>query len=120
MTASRDKRLMVWSSETGDRLEPSHTLGDALTALDIGPAIDIQSSHLVAVGFERGGLQLGALSLAPECRSQYTALWTAAADWAHMGVPVKRLLFNGDRLASCGEDGLVRVFSIRPNSLKDK
>ncbi|KAL7063750.1 hypothetical protein AAHC03_0558 [Spirometra sp. Aus1] len=134
VTGSRDKRIMVWDPSTGSRVESPHTMPNAVTALDIGPAFSATSAGdlsehapiLLAVGLECGSIHLLALSLSGDAKRtcSFTALFQMPSDWAHGGGAVKRLAFyhpsyirtRGEmrtRLASGGEDGLVRIFIIQ-------
>uniref|UniRef100_A0A5K3FRM8 Elongator complex protein 2 n=1 Tax=Mesocestoides corti TaxID=53468 RepID=A0A5K3FRM8_MESCO len=121
VTASRDKHIMVWDGDSGARLGPPHSLSEAITAFDVASSIFGQKFSFAVAGFESGGIELLAISLADKaCRS----LWKLPSDWSHMGVCVRRLALHplDDEwvaLASGGDDGVVRVFRISPASLME-
>lgn len=103
---------MLWDGETGARIGSPHTLFEAVTALAIAPLNPGLTGYLTAVGFEHGALQLVQLSL-----SDCTPLVKLPPNWSHLGMAVCQLSFfavgaDGLKLASGGEDGLTRIFSI--------
>eukprot|EP00731_Ephydatia_muelleri_P007818 Em0004g156a len=131
-TASRDKRVALWSQqsvleggeecgegwkEAADVLE----LEDSVTAVDFAP-VTHQGSYLLAVGLESGQLLLYLTSLQS---AKWMPLFTFPNSLCHT-LTVKRLLWrpcrrDGDHssaakelvLSSCSLDSCVKVFSVR-------
>ncbi|VUZ46964.1 unnamed protein product [Hymenolepis diminuta] len=119
-TASRDKQIMAWDSESGERIGSPWSLSEPITSFDIGSTIcGHAGAFFAAVGFETGGIELLAISLTDQT---CTSLFKMPANWSHMGLSVKCLALhpiNDEEsiLASGGEDGMVRIFKINPSSL---
>ncbi len=147
-TGSRDKTVKVWTM-TGAEFECVATLkfDESVTAVQFSPVpftVDNQEFHLLAVGFEDGGIQM------MQCRCDAVNEWqpagavnrqfthaatvkklgwrVIAGDLSAQKCPVKtidrlrhgfqgRIHVSGDAptlrfdLASCSEDGSVRIFS---------
>ncbi|KAL5970109.1 Elongator complex protein 2 [Taenia solium] len=119
LTASRDKQIMAWNGESGERVGPPWVLSEAITAFDVGPEIARHNAFFATAGFETGGIELLAISLT---NSTCQSMWKMPADWTHMGLPVRCLtLLSLDSesvaLASGGGDGIVRIFRISPSTL---
>lgn len=122
-TASRDKKVVVWgwkaegSSETN--LGPIESKGqlsveDSATAVSFAPSFAGGDRYLIAIGLERGSIHLYHWSL----QSGWTLYETLQQSVAHH-LSVKRLKFCPRQdhqfaflLASCGDDHMVRVYSI--------
>ncbi|EUB56698.1 Elongator complex protein 2 [Echinococcus granulosus] len=121
LTASRDKQIMAWDGESGERVAPPWVLSEAITAFDVGSDISGHNAFFATAGFETGGIELLAISLTSgTCQS----LWKMPADWTHMGLPVRCLTLHSldsesVALASGGDDGIVRIFRISPSSLME-
>nr|CDS28332.1 elongator complex protein 2 [Hymenolepis microstoma] len=119
-TASRDKQIMAWHSESGERIGLPWSLSEPITAFDVGSTISGHATaFLAAAGFENGGIELLTISLA---KLTCTSLFKLPPDWSHMGLSVNCLAFHPvsneeSVLASGGEDGMVRIFKINPSSL---
>jgi WD40 repeat protein len=132
-TGSRDGACKVWRV-SGDMpsvsLECLHSFspfgGVAVTALDIGPRID-NNAEVIAVGAESGEIQLWSID-----GSSSKQLLSTPGEHCH-GASVKKLSWRPDcvgvlissfsssssssssrsaKLASCGEDNCVRIFTI--------
>lgn len=124
-TASRDKKVVIWGwradgpSETGlGPLESKAQLSveDSATAVSFAPSFYKGDRYLVAVGLEKGTIHLHHWSL----ESGWTPYETLQQSIAHH-MSVKRLKFcprqdhkssAAFRLASCGDDHMVRVYNI--------
>ncbi|VDO03357.1 unnamed protein product [Rodentolepis nana] len=119
-TASRDRQIMAWHSESGERIGSPWSLSEPITAFDVGSTISGHTTaFLAAAGFETGGIELLAISLT---NLTCTSLFKVPADWSHMGLSVNCLAFHPVNkeesvLASGGADGMVRIFKINPSSL---
>ncbi|GAA94574.1 uncharacterized protein L969DRAFT_613205 [Mixia osmundae IAM 14324] len=99
-TASRDKTVKIWSSETAQLVE-SIRLAQAPCAIAVWPnAI----SFALAIGCEDGSCHFF------DRGSQTLQLKEGTA-----AGPISMLAFSleGTRLASCSEDGIVRIYTVR-------
>ena len=109
LTSSRDKQVIVWQlNRETDAVTPF--LGDHILKLNESAySLDVSSKsagagHLVAFGIENGDLIL--------------ASWSSANGWNRLkeivqfhSISIRKVRFNpdGDQLATCGDDGFVRV-----------
>ncbi|KAK3587822.1 hypothetical protein CHS0354_019687 [Potamilus streckersoni] len=143
VTASRDKKVIMWSCPkgNGDKVHSDHCPAGTLdvsasaTAVDMAPDKMLDESYLVSIGLETGSILI--------------YKWSPGEKWRSVGVidkcahhlSVKRLKFrpcfglagiHGDdikvkdnsidrknwlQLASCGEDQSVRIFNINLTQL---
>uniref|UniRef100_A0A182I6K8 Elongator complex protein 2 n=1 Tax=Anopheles arabiensis TaxID=7173 RepID=A0A182I6K8_ANOAR len=118
-TGSRDGKVVAWKAaneeSNGAAVAPFEQAGvlelknESITAVAFGRRKLSDGRYLVAVGLESGVIKLYALG-------QWDLLLNISEDHAHH-LTVKRLSFRPHveqhQLASCGEDGLVRVYSIK-------
>uniref|UniRef100_L7M717 Elongator complex protein 2 n=1 Tax=Rhipicephalus pulchellus TaxID=72859 RepID=L7M717_RHIPC len=123
VTASRDKKVVVWGRRAGS--SPETSLGpfeskaqlsveDSATAVSFAPSFAGGDRYLIAVGLEKGSIHLYHWSL----QSGWTLYETLQQSVAHH-LSVKRLKFcprqdhqSAFLLASCGDDHMVRVYNI--------
>ncbi|XP_058066788.1 elongator complex protein 2 [Anopheles bellator] len=112
-TGSRDGKVVAWKRNQSGAPEyvPLAVLdlkNESITALAFARSKIGNDRYLVAIGLERGTIKLYALG-------EWTMLLDIGVSNAHH-LTVKRLSFRphveSHQLASCGEDGLVRIYSI--------
>lgn len=112
LTSSRDKQVVVWQldrqTDTVRPLLGEHILklNESAYSVDVS-AKSINGGYLVALGVENGELIL--------------ASWSPANGWNRLkeigqfhSISIRKVKFNpnGDLLATCGDDGFVRI--VRP------
>uniref|UniRef100_A0A182PIP1 Elongator complex protein 2 n=1 Tax=Anopheles epiroticus TaxID=199890 RepID=A0A182PIP1_9DIPT len=113
-TGSRDGKVVAWqpAGETAPVVQRSvlELKNESITAVAFGRRKLSDDRYLVAVGLESGVIKLYALG------EQWDLLLNIAEEQAHH-LTVKRLSFRphveNHQLASCGEDGLVRVYEVK-------
>lgn len=112
LTSSRDKQVVVWQvNRQTDEVQP--LLGDHILKLNESAyGVDVSAkriggAYLVAFGIENGDLQL--------------ASWSPDAGWSQLkaisqfhSISIRKVKFHpdGELLATCGDDGFVRVLRI--------
>ncbi|CAL1525971.1 unnamed protein product [Lymnaea stagnalis] len=133
-TGSRDKKVLVWSSEAinSNTSSPvpvsSLTLPDSVTAIAAAPCF-VQNRYLIAIGLDNGQIfiytWLPPSALNGDGSNEWTEVSTLMNNEAHH-LTVNRLTFrshlgrlgysdessNWLQLASCGGDSAVRVYDL--------
>ncbi|KAH9520084.1 Elongator subunit elp2 [Bulinus truncatus] len=132
LTAARDKKVFVWSSEAlADKTKPTPvstiTLPESVTAVAASPSFVLNNRYLTAVGMEHGVILI--YTWAPPAVSNINEGWTLVSELhqsdAHH-LTVSRLVFRPKlgrvgyqdnssdwlQLASCGSDCAVRVYDL--------
>ncbi|ETN57929.1 elongator complex protein 2 [Anopheles darlingi] len=115
-TGSRDGKVVAWKRNdtpgTGAWFLPGAVLelkSESITAVAFARRMVANGCYLVAIGCERGCIKLYALG-------EWNLLMNIEESNAHH-LTVKRLSFRpaveDHQLASCGDDGLVRVYSVK-------
>ncbi|KAJ3361067.1 Elongator subunit elp2, partial [Kappamyces sp. JEL0680] len=118
ITGSRDKTIKLWAVEQLDldyELIDTIKVEDSVTALDIFPR-KVDDCYVVAIGFENGGISIIHLSMGFATKTaQVKRTVTLPAHDTHSKA-VKSLGWRPAtddlQLASCSEDGSVRLFTI--------
>ena len=115
LTASRDKRLVVWGEVEGDWSQAGQTLTlpHSVTAVSVGHHLtgEGEAEYLVAAGLERGDIHLLTWSSAGGWRERAVL----GSDTAHHGT-VTRLAFrpgSNSHLASSSQDTSVRIYHVK-------
>ena len=115
LTASRDKRLVVWGEgESGwSQIGETLTLPDSVTAVCLGHQFteEADAQYLVAAGLETGNIHLLTWSSGGGWRERAVL----AQDTAHHGT-VTRLAFrpgSNSHLASASQDTSVRIYHVK-------
>ena len=117
LTASRDKRLVVWGEGEGGWSQAGQTLTlpDSVTAVCLGhkPAGEVEGEleYLVAAGLESGNIHL----LSWSCGGGWRERAVLGPATAHLAT-VTRLAFRpggNSQLASCSQDTTVRIYHLK-------
>ncbi|GAB1600873.1 elongator complex protein 2-like [Argonauta hians] len=131
VTASRDKKVILWPSPplsediTSIQPKDSVTFKDSVTAVDMAPSFISDNRYLLSAGLDNGTIEL--LTWSPDHQTPWKCI--KVLDTISHHLTVKRLKFsrvqNSDHqqneeddskqqflLASCGSDHSVRIFNI--------
>ena len=115
LTASRDKRLVVWGEVEGNWSQAGETLTlpDSVTAVCLGHQLmeEAEAQYLVAAGLESGNIHL----LTWSCGGGWRERAVLGPATAHLAT-VTRLAFRpggNSQLASCSQDTTVRIYHLK-------